>query len=454
MPPPWRVRTCGCRWRGAVGCFWVALVRTSEFVAAYSWTAESCSLHGCQGLGYTGHHFWTRRVPWMHWSWFFYWILEAHRSVWFHIAGSWSYTIRWCLLICWLQEYFMGFMLETLPDVSYEAISKAYEEVGQQKGCHSLFNSKREASQLISVPNICRSLMHGKATKDPIGVGQVWIRGRNVHRCCRVFESWPILWNPTLWHFQGPEVIGANWARDDTSLWPVIKGYPGRALHWKASQRCGGCSSGAAQLISSLYSAITPYNTVLYYTMLYYTILCYTLLYYTLLYRLYPYFSMCSLWPFNPLQWLGACFVVASQYQVSWSTSEVWLCLHGRGSSWWGTARRGRKRKGKGGEGGFAHIWASFLHQPASRARYLRLQCPGHHLQRCPRNQHHRQLHLCRHRCRNFNLNRWLKRRQLRRSKLGRTDNRSLTNQELAMMLSPVQPWAINRTDVYFMGTL
>ena len=67
----------------------------------------------------------------------------------------------------------MGFMLETLPDVSYEAISKAYEEVGQQKGCHNLFNSKREASQLISVPNICRSLMHGKATKDLIGVGQV-----------------------------------------------------------------------------------------------------------------------------------------------------------------------------------------------------------------------------------------------------------------------------------------
>jgi len=28
------------------------------------------------------------------------------------------------------QEYFMGFMLETLPDVSYEAISDAYAKVG------------------------------------------------------------------------------------------------------------------------------------------------------------------------------------------------------------------------------------------------------------------------------------------------------------------------------------
>eukprot|EP00438_Fugacium_kawagutii_P008707 Skav236657 [mRNA] locus=scaffold3354:22483:25147:+ [translate_table: standard] len=28
------------------------------------------------------------------------------------------------------QEYFVGFMLETLPDVSYEAISNAYEQAG------------------------------------------------------------------------------------------------------------------------------------------------------------------------------------------------------------------------------------------------------------------------------------------------------------------------------------
>ena len=41
------------------------------------------------------------------------------------------------------QEYFMGFMLETLPDVSYEAISDAYAKVGSSgiSGSQSLASS-------------------------------------------------------------------------------------------------------------------------------------------------------------------------------------------------------------------------------------------------------------------------------------------------------------------------
>lgn len=66
----------------------------------------------------------------------------------------------------------MGFMLETLPDVSYEAISDAYEEVGWQKGCHKLFNSKRSTPAHLS-PKHLQISDAWKATKDPIGVGQV-----------------------------------------------------------------------------------------------------------------------------------------------------------------------------------------------------------------------------------------------------------------------------------------
>lgn len=57
------------------------------------------------------------------------------------------------------QEYFVGFMLETLPDVSYEAISNAYEQVGlsqdlsevdPKKSTHTHPHSKRNTSILFT----------------------------------------------------------------------------------------------------------------------------------------------------------------------------------------------------------------------------------------------------------------------------------------------------------------
>lgn len=212
--------------------------------------------------------------------------------------------------------------------------------------------------------------------------------------------------------------------------------------------------SSLADFLSILSYYTIQYCTLYIYIILCYTILCFTLLYYTLLYCLYPFFSMCSLWPlihFN--DWVLVFWWQVNAKFLGQPLRYGFVCMAEEVPDEELREEEDEKEKEKEKEVkvalGFAYIFQQFSPSAQSCARYLRLQCPGHHLQRCPRNQHHRQLHLRRHRCRIFNLNRWLKRRQLRKSKLGRMDNSSLTYQEFAMMLSPVQPWAINHTDVY-----